>query len=98
MSGGPSAGALRPGVAVPGRDGAVEGVPDGDDAPADGEAVADREALALGEGDPVAVPDTRVEVCATAPAGPRPPSSSGLETRLATSATAALTATTPDAA
>lgn len=95
MSGGP-AGAWRLGAAVAGRDGEAEEVPD-TDAEADG---ADVDALGLGLVDPgpVAVPDTDAEVCATAPAGPCRPSSSGLATRLATSATAALTATTPVAA
>ncbi|CAM5229902.1 hypothetical protein SVIOM342S_04366 [Streptomyces violaceorubidus] len=74
VSGGPAAGASRLGVAVAGRDGDAEGDPGRDaEAEADGE---DVEALALGEPEPVAVPVTDAEVCATAPAGPCLPSSS----------------------
>ncbi|MCQ4198692.1 hypothetical protein M4J06_004219, partial [Streptomyces coelicoflavus] len=84
-------GACRLGVAPPVRVGDAGGDPDGV-RETDGED--DVEGLVLG--DAGAVPDWDAEECATAPAGRRLPSvSSGDDTRLATRATAALTATTP---
>jgi hypothetical protein len=95
VKGVPVDGARRLGAAeAPVRVGAAEGDPVGE-RETDGEG--DVERLVLG--DAVAVSDGDAEECATAPAGRRRPSvSSGDDTRLATSATAALTATTPVAA
>ncbi len=85
-------------MAAPGRDtdADAEGDPDTD---ADEDPDGDEEVLALGDAEPVvAVPDTDAEVPAAAPAGPCRPPWSVPDTRFATSATAAPTATTPVAA